>query len=127
MLGQCSAVRNVELWQCYKKTVCHQAHARTLVLHVYVRYKQRWASNYLKPQIRKFSSKYCTTLSQNSPNGRLFETIFIFFTLEFVRRKSMYLRTFGSLNPQITKKIWAAKRKSAKCHICGRTANLRNY
>jgi hypothetical protein len=37
----------------------------------------------------------------------------------------MYLRTV--LNPQITNKIGSANRKSAKCHICGRSANITNY
>jgi hypothetical protein len=31
------------------------------------------------------------------------------------------------LSPPITKKIGYANRKSAKCHICRRSANLTNY
>ncbi len=37
----------------------------------------------------------------------------------------MYLRACGILNPKITKKIGPANRKSAKCYICGRSANLK--
>jgi hypothetical protein len=36
----------------------------------------------------------------------------------------MYLRTCGSFSPQFTMKT---NRKAAKCHICGRSANLTHY
>jgi hypothetical protein len=88
----------------------------------------------INPQI---SSKFCTFLSKNSPSSRLFHRIFsyvqvwireVYVIQYFARRKSMYLRTCGSLSPQITKKIGSAKnRKPAKCHICGRSPNLTNY
>ncbi len=54
----------------------------------------------------------------------------------FVRRKlryHMYLRICGSFksekiimsaNPKSANHIWPAYRKSANCHICGRSANL---
>ncbi len=37
----------------------------------------------------------------------------------------MYLRTYGG--SQITKKIRSTNRKSAKCHICGRSTDPTNY
>ncbi len=47
----------------------------------------------------------------------------------FIRRKNMYLRTWGrSFNSANHKnKTGHANRKSAKCHICGRSANLIHY
>jgi hypothetical protein len=39
----------------------------------------------------------------------------------------MYLRTCRSFKFANHKMIWSANRKSAKCHICGRSANLTNY
>ncbi len=44
----------------------------------------------------------------------------------FVRRKSIIWRLAEVLSPQFTIKIGSAKRKSAKCNICGRSANLTN-
>jgi hypothetical protein len=80
-----------------------------------------------KSQIRHFH-KYCTTLSQNSPKSRLFKPVFyIVQTCIFVCRKSMYLRTWRSLKPANQKKIGSANSKSAKCHSCGRFANLTDY
>ncbi len=45
----------------------------------------------------------------------------------FVRRKSMYMRICGSFKTAIHKKSGSTNRKSAKCQICGRFANLTNY
>jgi hypothetical protein len=39
----------------------------------------------------------------------------------------MYLRNAEDFSPHITKLIGSANRKSAKCHICGRSASLTNY
>ncbi len=56
----------------------------------------------------QISTKYHTTLPQNSPKSRFFKTILLFcinlnysralYAL-FVRRKSMYMRTCGGLSP----------------------------
>jgi len=52
------------------------------------------------------------------------------FKLIFVSEKIMYLRRSAKnnlvRNSQITKNIWCANRKSANCHICGSSANLKN-
>jgi len=70
------------------------------------------------------SAKYCTTLSQTSPKCRLANFYYEQILIEalyaiFVRRKGMYLRTWGSFKSE--------KRKSAKGHIYGRSANLTHY
>jgi hypothetical protein len=39
----------------------------------------------------------------------------------------MYLGTCGNFKSTNHKKDWAANRKSAKSHICGRSANRTNY
>ncbi len=39
----------------------------------------------------------------------------------------MYLQTCGSFKSEHHKKRWSTNRKSAKCQICGRFANLWNY
>jgi hypothetical protein len=39
----------------------------------------------------------------------------------------MYLRTCGSFKSANHKTIGSANRKSAKCHIFGKSANLKNY
>ncbi len=45
----------------------------------------------------------------------------------FVRRKSLYLRTCGSFKLANHKKIGSAISKSAKCHICGRSPNVKLF
>jgi hypothetical protein len=42
----------------------------------------------------------------------------------YVGRKSMYLLTCGSFKSENHKRLDPQNLKSAKCHICGRTANL---
>jgi hypothetical protein len=45
----------------------------------------------------------------------------------FVGRTNMYLQTCGSFNSANHKDIGFANRKSTKCHICGRSANLKKH
>jgi hypothetical protein len=83
-------------------------------------------------------TKYCTSLSQNSLKSRLFKKYnFLinnyvlwyraFFAL-FGRRKMYVICGLADiLSPQLTTKNGSANRKSAKCNICGRSANLANY
>ncbi len=91
------------------------------------------------PQIANshISTKYCTTLSQNSPKSRLFKTIFYimcnFLCAIWEEKKYVFVDFFGLLianpkiiNPQITK-IGSASSKFAKFHICERHANLTEY
>ncbi len=72
--------------------------------------------------------KYPTTLSQSCLKSRLFN---IFCRLAEVLSLQKSMGPEYS-NPQIksstiTNKIGASNRKSAKCHISGRSANLTNY
>ncbi len=70
----------------------------------------------IKPQI---STKYCTTMSQNSPKNRLFIQFLLRTNFNqsiicysiFVKRKSLYLRTCGSFQFLITKKTGPQIRK----------------
>jgi hypothetical protein len=68
------------------------------------------------------STKYCETLSQNSPRRRLSSRFFIVKKMLLL----LYLRPFKNFMSANHKKIRAKKRKSANCHICGRFANLTN-
>jgi hypothetical protein len=87
------------------------------------------------PQIAnpQISTKYCTTLSQNNYEIRLSEGFFYVkiwnkaLYAAFVRRKGMDLLICGSSKSANHKKLTFANPKSAKCHICGRSANLTNY
>jgi hypothetical protein len=76
-----------------------------------------------KSQNSQISTKYCTTLSQNVPKRSLFKTIFTMYKFEL----DHYRIAYAFADPQITKKTEPTNRKSAKCHICGRSANLTNY
>ncbi len=108
-------------------------------------FRYRKSANFLGVSVRK--SQICNFSLQienqliltklhnydsNSPNGRLFKTMFYFvlwiraFAI-LVRRKSMYLRTWGRFKSANHKMIGSANRESEKCHICGRSANLTNY
>ncbi len=94
-------------------------------------------------QIRKFlrcaSTQICMINSANRKSAqvksRLFTPFFIIVCTHLNQsitccicneKKYVFadLRKFKSANH---KKIWSANRKSAKCHICGMSANLTNY
>ncbi len=75
-------------------------------------------------------TKYCTTLSQNSPKSCPFKFfLFVLWIRAFyailLRRKIVYLQTFGSFKSDISKKIESANCKSAKRLICWRSTNMR--
>ncbi len=76
-----------------------------------------WIRKIANPQI---STKYCTTLYQNSPKRRLFSIFLYKFELNhymlIVRRNSMYLRTCRGFTCS-QKRRFAIK--SAKSKICG--------
>ncbi len=89
---------------------------------------------YLKIANLHIYKKCCTTLSQNSPKSR-FQTIVVLCTqfnqsiICYICEEKQYVfisRLAEALSPQITQKIRSANRKSPKCHICGRSANLRS-
>ncbi len=93
-----------------------------LQIHKLLRYASQQIANpqlfkinakFSNPQI---STKYCTTLTHCS-------------IICYICKDKNYvfagLRKFSILKSQ--KKIRSANRKSAKCHICGRSTNLTNY
>ncbi len=104
-------------------------------------FRYRKSANFLGIPIRKFLrnsnpqiyTKYFTTLSQNCPKNCLltwffyFEQIFIRVLYTIFKGEKVCVFGFAEVfTPQITKKILSPNRKSAKCHICGRSANLTN-
>ncbi len=77
----------------------------------------------------QISTKFCTTLSPNSPKSRLVNVFHVKFWVRalyaiFERINSMYLWTCGSFKSANQKKDWVRKSQSAKCHICGRSAAI---
>jgi hypothetical protein len=98
---------------------------------VYIRYKQRWASNVFKPQIRKCSCfirksanflQNTAQLCRKTPLKIVFLKtilIFFFFGIEYYMLylsggKVCICELSQVLNPQITRKNRSANRKSAK-------------
>ncbi len=78
----------------------------------------------------QIAAKHCTILSQNSPKSRICKRYFLqiwiwAFYAKFGRTKVCICWLVEFLCPQITyTKIGPANRKTVKCHICGRSANL---
>jgi hypothetical protein len=85
-------------------------------------------SQITNPQI---STKYCTIVSQNSSKSRLCKRFMSKFELEHYcyickeKKYVQYLRTCGGFKSANPKKIGSANGKSAKSHICGRSANIK--
>jgi hypothetical protein len=61
-------------------------------------------------------TKYCTILFQNSHRSRLFKQFFFLVQIRIrvLRRKSMYLRTWGSFKSTNHKKDWVRKSQIRK-------------
>ncbi len=87
----------------------------------------------ISPQIANLQIyKILQTLSQNSPKVVFLHDFYyvqILIRALYVKysRKGMYLRACGCFKSESRKKIGCANFKSAKCHNCGRPANLTNY
>jgi hypothetical protein len=76
-----------------------------------------------RKKLRNFllwSLKYRIWIRINWIGSETLITVYVIFS----REKSMYLQTCGSFESANHKKDWVRNRKSAKCHICGRSANL---
>ncbi len=94
---------------------------------------------YLQIANLQFSTKYCTTLRQNSPKSSIFKDFCVMskFELEhysksiFVRRYSLYLRACGSFKSANHKKDWVCisqiQQSAEFIHICRSSANLTNF
>ncbi len=99
------------------------------------RYRKFAISYVWQSTIRKSANFYqilhnSVTLSQNRTKSRLCKRLYeqIWIRVRYLKKKKHVfsdLRNF--LSPEIAQKISPANLKSAKCHICGRSANLTNY
>jgi hypothetical protein len=91
-------------------------------------FRYRNYANFIGMPAPQIANPQIFTINPQIANPQIYKVSVLHKKLEhymlfMVGEKNMYLRTCGS--PQIIKKIGPANRNSAKCHICGSSANSR--